>query len=154
MFRLSLAVATAAMLAGCAGDSGRYPSLAIRDAERISGQFTPTARAVEPVAPVASARDLAAIVDRANASSRAFANARPAASRAVTGARGTSIESDARARALVALADLSSLRSDTAIALGDLDLIAAESAVAFAPNRMSPQRRHRWQRWWKNRTAR
>ncbi|MEM8724961.1 MAG: hypothetical protein AAGE86_05495, partial [Pseudomonadota bacterium] len=58
--------------------------------------------------------------------------AQSSAGRLVSGARGTSAESDARARALIALADLSSKRSNTAIALGDIDLLAAQGATEFA----------------------
>src|SRR3546814_7906883 len=36
---LLAASACLAMLAGCASDPGRYPSLAIRDFERVEGQF-------------------------------------------------------------------------------------------------------------------
>ena len=48
-------------------------------------------------------------------------------------ARGRGIESNVRQRALVAFADLTTLRSDTAIAMGNLDLLKAEAATTFAP---------------------
>ncbi|MBV7264653.1 hypothetical protein [Erythrobacter ani] len=129
-----MAAVAAATLAGCAGDSGRYPSLAVRDVERAMGQFTPAAvENAEPIRPVASAADLAQVTRRAQESHRRFQDARSGATRLVESARGLSIESNARQRALVALADLTTLRSDTTLAVGDLDLLKAEAATTFAP---------------------
>jgi len=127
----------ALLLAACAGSDDRYPSLAIRDAERAVGEFTPTqsgGSASTPVSALASVQDLKKIVDQATESHQAFITARPAASGLVRSARGSGAESDARARALVALADLASKRSETAIPMGDLDLLAAEARTTFAPH--------------------
>ncbi len=123
-----------ALLSGCAGSSDQYPSLAIRDAERAVGQFTPTQANDEapPTRAPASAQDIAQLVEQASESHKAFLSAQSSAGRLVSGARGTSTESDARARALVALADLTSKRSDTAIALGDIDLLAAQGKTEFS----------------------
>lgn len=123
-----------ALLAGCAGNSDQYPSLAIREAERAVGQFTPTqvSDEVSPTRSPASAQDIAKLVEQASESHRAFRAAQPSAGRLVSGARGTSTESDARAQALVALADLTSMRSNTAITLGDIDLLAAQGKTEFS----------------------
>ncbi|MDJ0643982.1 MAG: hypothetical protein QNJ15_14305, partial [Erythrobacter sp.] len=121
-----------ALVGGCAGSSDQYPSLAIRDAERVSGQFSPTRSAEAPASPTRQPRangDIARLVEQAEDSHRAFVAAQSSTSRLVSGARGSGSESEARAQALVALADLSSKRSDTAIALADLDMMAAETAI-------------------------
>jgi len=133
---LSGPACAALLLTACAGSGDKYPSLAVRDAERAVGQFTPTrtvASSETPARAPASAEDLAKLVTEATESHRAFIVARPNASGLVDGARGTATESDARARALIALADLTSKRSDTAIPLGDLDLLAAEARTTLAP---------------------
>ncbi|GMN02722.1 hypothetical protein [Erythrobacter sp. MTPC3] len=131
---ISLPVAVIVTLSGCAGDTGRYPSLAIRDVERASGQFTPTsAETQSPIRPVASAAQLSDLLESARQSQLRFANARGDTERLVRSAQGRSIDSNARQLALVALADLATLRSDTALAIGDLDLLKAEAATTFAP---------------------
>lgn len=127
---LSLAVL---LLSGCAGSSDRYPSLAIRDAERVAGQFMPIAPDQPPVPPVVSAQGLAEIVAKAAEMHRQFVANEPGATRLVEAARGTGSESDARSRALVALADLTSLRGQTAIALASLDDLETEAASTLAP---------------------
>lgn len=127
--------AASALLAGCAGSSDQYPSLAIRDAERVTGQFNPSppSDAANPAAPQPYAPgDISRLVEQARESHRSFVAAQSSTSRLVSGARGSGLESKARADALLALADLSSKRSDTAIALADLDLMAAQSATQFA----------------------
>jgi hypothetical protein len=48
-------------------------------------------------------------------------------------AAGQGVESNARARALVAMADLAAKRGATTTVLADLDQLAANSAVTFAP---------------------
>lgn len=133
--QLLLVSAASALLSGCASSSDQYPSLAIRDAERVTGQFNP-GPADEDVVSTAqqpsAAGDISRLVDRAQESHRSFVAARSATSRLVADARGSGSESEVRADALIALADLSSKRSDTAIALADLDLMAAQSATQFA----------------------
>ena len=134
-FHVSGSACAALLLVACASSGDQYPSLAIRDAERAVGQFTPTRseNASNTPAP-ASLRELKDLVERASESHRAFVAARPTANGLVRGARGSSAESNARARALIALADLTSKRSDTAIPLGDLDLLVAEAQTTLAPH--------------------
>lgn len=128
------ALAAAVLVTGCAGDKDRYPSLAIRDVERTAGQFTPTEpEELTPIRPVASAGDIAALLARAEQSHGRFVQTRPGVADLVRMARGRGIESNVRQRALVAFADLTTLRSDTAIAMGNLDLLKAEAATTFAP---------------------
>lgn len=126
---MSAVALLSSILGACAGASDKYPSLAIRDAERVSGQFEPVS-SVEPVElPIRSLApdtSISALVQQANTTHQTFAarvsSARPLAARA----SGAGRDSDVRGQAIVALSDLSSLRSQTEIALADLDLLIAE----------------------------
>lgn len=126
-------MATAITLAGCAGSSDKYPSLAIRDAERVTGQFTPSAPEAEPVAPVVSRQVTADIIGRAYGLRQRFDAAETNAAQLVRAARGAGPESDSWAQALVALAELTSIRGQTAIVLADLDDLESKAATSFAP---------------------
>lgn len=127
-------VGIACLLGACAGDPDRYPSLAVRDAERITGTFNPAERpAPEPVAPVTDASTLASLVAQANAAHKRFLDSAPGTTRLVEATQRLGPESNEWARAQIALADLQSHRSDAAIALGNIDLLAAEAATTFAP---------------------
>lgn len=125
----------AAPLAACAAGSADYPSLAIRDAERVEGSFEPAAPAEAPPPPAPPSADLlgrlSQLQAQASSAHRAFLEAAPGARRAVFAARGAAVESNAYADAQIALADLDSHRSRTAVALGDLDLLFAEATLAF-----------------------
>ncbi|MBV7259558.1 hypothetical protein [Erythrobacter crassostreae] len=133
-FKVLIAASAATFLSACAGSSDKYPSLAIRDFERTQGQFTPLqAEEPAPIRAVATSQDLNDLVARAETSHGRFTRSQTNATALVRLAAGKSIESDDRQRALVALADLTAMRSDTAIALADLDLLTAEAATTFAP---------------------
>jgi hypothetical protein len=124
----------ACLLGACSANPDRYPSLAVRDAERVTGTFDPAQRpAPEPVAPVADAITLDALVARADAAHKRFLDSAPGTTRLVESSQGLGPESNEWSRAQTALADLQSHRSDAAIALGDIDLLAAEAATTFAP---------------------
>ena len=129
----SIALSLCAVLGACAGSGDRYPSLAIRDAERAQGQFTPATPAPPPVAPVASAGDIASLVASARQAHGRFLELRPRTARLVSAARGGGIDNSARQIALVALAELTSIRSDTQLPMAELDLLQAEAATTFAP---------------------
>lgn len=121
-------------VSACAGDSSKYPSLAIRDIERTQGQFTPVApEPPAPIRPVASEDQLGALVSRAQQSHSRFLSAQGNAATLVGMAKGTALDSNTRQRALIALADLTSLRSTTASVVADLDLLIAEASNSFAP---------------------
>ncbi|MEM9501821.1 MAG: hypothetical protein AAF941_08235 [Pseudomonadota bacterium] len=130
----SVIALTAILVAACAGDNGRYPSLAVRDIERFQGQFAVSSPdPAPPIRPIASSQDVSQLVERASQSHQAFADAQPGVANSVMRARGAPINSLAYSDALVALSGLTSLRSETAITLGDLDSLAADSAITFAP---------------------
>ncbi|MBS7670582.1 hypothetical protein [Croceicoccus gelatinilyticus] len=132
--RLLVLACASAALSACASTSSKYPSLAVRDAERMTGSAEPAEPDVTaPVTPPAPPADLpgrlAAIEKMAYASHETFlareATARAKARSASGAAPGTLAWSDAE----VALSSLESARSDTMFALADLDSLLAVGAV-------------------------
>lgn len=130
---LLAAAILAPALSACASDTTRYPSLAVRDAERMHGSVpAPDAPPPAPV-PTQPPADLpgrlAAISQSADAAHALFQQREAAArSRATAAARaepGTLAWSDAE----VALSSLESARSDTMFALADLDAMLAVGTV-------------------------
>jgi hypothetical protein len=141
-----------ALLGGCASASDKYPSLAIRDAERTGAvpDATPEPTSTAPDrsnTPVASSAPVTREPTPLNtlstsriAQSRSLARREhgqfmrklPAARRAVSAARGASQTSNAWGDAMVALADLDTHRSQTSVALGDLDAMLADSRVGLS----------------------
>lgn len=118
-----LAVATLA--GGCARNPELFPSLSIRDEERVSGVFQPVE--VEPVthAPP-SATTLGRIGQlRAEAAQahRKFATTVERARSPIAEARAAGRDTDAWSIAEIAIADAESARSETMVALADLDSI-------------------------------
>ena len=134
--RLAPVLAITLLAAGCASaPEGEYPSLMIRDAERVSGGI-----AVEPYVPpapsagtIASAGEAAA---RARAAHAEFMAALPAARNRVNAARGGGTGSDAWSAAQVAVANLEGARGEALVALADLDALYVETSndgQAIAP---------------------
>jgi len=119
-------------LSACAASSDRYPSLAIRDAERVEGTFEPDAGDAAAPAPSPPSAELVArlgqLREQAASAHREFLSAVPGAERlaAAAGALG----SDSWASAQVALADLDSARSKAAVPLGDLDILFVDATLA------------------------
>jgi hypothetical protein len=118
-------------LSACSGPDGRYPSLAMRPFE-TAAPVAPTPAPDELIRPVATAAEIAALVQRAKAAHGAFTAQQDEAERRTLAAAGQGIESNARAAALVAMADLSSQRGVTSAVLADLDLLVVEAAGRFA----------------------
>lgn len=127
-------------MAACS-TSGTYPSLAIRDVERVAGSGTPAegeAAPPVPALPPASAdlvTRLQGLVNVAQAADRQFQAGRAAATRAVAAAGG--VGTDTWSAASVAMAKLESSRSSGMGALADLDVLYADARGA-APNDESP----------------
>jgi hypothetical protein len=126
----AISVLLAAASGGCAGDSGAYPSLAMRPFERGPVAETPAPsspiRSAIPAARVAQLRAAGATADAA------FVAQEAEAARLARAAAGQLFESNARAAALVALADLDAKRAATAGTLANIDVLAAEAAGALA----------------------
>ncbi len=132
---------TGLFLANCAGAGDRYPSLAQRDAELVTGTLAAGGNGEDNNSPNPAPRaplypDIAERIEENLAEARQahedFKAAAPSAERQISAARGASNQSNNWAAAQIALADLDSARSAAAIALGDLDLLYADSAIVFA----------------------
>ena len=150
--RLAILLASALPLAACAATPDRaYPSLAIRDAERASGQYpAPTGTCVgadgaspvegtfqpgPPAPPPSLSNDVVERVDQLLMQAREdhadFERTVPDARPALRGAG--AVGSKSWGRAQVAYANLRSLRGQTAIPLADLDTLVATRSVAGEP---------------------
>jgi hypothetical protein len=126
--RLLIALACAAT-AACASAPGEYPSLAIRDAERVSGTLQPAEPYVPtPAAPVVLA-NAAVLVEQAAAAHESYRGKLAGARSAVQAARGAGFGSEPWAVASVAIAGLETERSRAMIALADLDRLYVDAAV-------------------------
>lgn len=129
----SLAIA-ALFLSGCASRID-YPSLARRDAERITGTLQPPP--AEPATPAPlpppdaeiSAR-LSRLVQQARTADSRFEERRGRAEKLVSQASGSAMGSESWAVASIALAELESAHSDTMISVAAIDEIHAADAVA------------------------
>ena len=126
-------VASLALAACATVDEGDYPSLAKRDAERLTGRLLPAgATGAQPEAQVVSPPPqalltrLESLVGSARTAHGTFESRLGTARRSVGAARGAARASDAWINAQVALSSLQSARSDTMIALADLDLLVAQ----------------------------
>lgn len=120
------------VLCACGSADGRYPSLALRPFETAPAPL-PVSAPDAPIRSIASDAAIAALVGRANAAHGVFTGQQAEAERFARAAAGQSIESNARARALVTLASLSSQRGATSAVLADLDLLVVQAASALAP---------------------
>ena len=119
------------LLAACATPADEYPSLAIRDAERVTGTLEPAAPEpyVPPPTPPAVIGRLDQLAADAASAHRAFLAEVSGARSAVSAARGAQLGSERWARASVAVAELEGARSRAMIALADLDRLMVEAAV-------------------------
>lgn len=119
-------------LCACAGADGRYPSLAMRPFE-TAPPGSPAPPPAEPTRPLADTRQLAGLSARAVKANDDFNRQQPVAAQLARAAAGQGVESNTRARALVAMADLAASRGATSAVLAELDRLVADSAVSFAP---------------------
>lgn len=139
-----LAVLTSGLgLSACTSAGGDYPSLAIRNAERVSGSGMRAESAEPALMPPASVlatetgQRIAQAVEQARKAHLSFAAGTGDATRAVAAARGAPAPADAWIAAQVALASLQGLRSQAVIALADLDLMFAQERLT-EPDRITP----------------
>ena len=128
----ALALAIAALpLTGCASP-GRYPSLAIRDAERATGTLQPAEAEpyVPPATPAETLDRIGRLAADAQAAHRAFLSAVDQGRGTIAAGRGAATGTEAWSRAQVALADLEASRSQAMIALADLDRLYVDAELA------------------------
>jgi hypothetical protein len=122
------------VLAACASTGeGRYPSLATRPGERISGTAEPVPAPPRPPATEATGSRLAQLRAQARAAHARFGERRASAAALSAAAQGAAVASEAWSVAQVALAGLEATRSEAMIALADLDSLyvaARQASVA------------------------
>jgi hypothetical protein len=121
-----------AAVSACAGSDTRYPSLAMRSFE-VNPPPSGPAQPPAPTRPVVDSATLATMVERAVTANTGFTRQQTDAARLARAAAGRPVESDARAAALVAMADLAAQRGETTSVLADLDELVAAASTTFAP---------------------
>lgn len=133
MRSLPLLVAGAALLAGCAQTSTRYPSLLPRANESLD--FTEPERPMAQPTPDAGldAR-IAALIATIESTDQDFQKAAKDAEAKVGRARGLAAGSSPWLDAQTALSVLDGLRSRAAVTLGDLDQLRIERAQSGQPD--------------------
>lgn len=137
IMRFALLLAVSLSLGACASNNdARFPSLAIRPGERVTGTAEPAPPAI-PAATVQSGTKLAALRSSALAAHQRFMGRRSNAAALASAAAGSAVASEAWSVAQVALADLESARSQAMIALADLDALYVAESVAAVPTRTS-----------------
>ena len=130
--RVCLIAVLGASLGACATASDKYPSLALRDAERVTGTLQPAEPAayVPPAPPAATLSRLDQLAAEAASAHQGFLSEAPRVRSAVAAARGAQPGAESWAVAQVALAGLEASRSKAMIALADLDRLYVDAAVA------------------------
>ncbi|WP_427965790.1 hypothetical protein [Altererythrobacter sp.] len=125
----------AASVSGCASSGSHYPSLAIRDAERVQGSFAVAEGENQVPVPAPAGEEtlsrVQSLVGQAHSAHDGFLEAVSGAERAVNSAAGQAVSDNSWASAQVALADLESQRSNATLALGDLDLLYTDATLSF-----------------------
>ena len=124
-----LAVLACASTVACATAPGDYPSLAIREAERVSGTLQPAQPYVPPPVPQATLADAASLVAQARAAHAAYGSRLSGVRSTVSAARGAEFGSERWAVASVAVTQLETERSRAMIALAELDRLHVAAAT-------------------------
>jgi len=140
--RLAAPVLALLALSACTADRTRFPSLAMRPAERAYGILQPATPApgLPLTAQVLAGADLstrvATLRDAARTAHARFLDQQGAATRLIEAAKGAAPGTDAWSSAAIALAGLTSARGQGMVALADLDrlLIAATEKAAIGPD--------------------
>lgn len=129
VIRLSV-LPSLALVAACASPASEYPSLAVRDIERVSGTMDVASAPPSPAPPAATLASLDDLAATARAAHQRFLASAPEARSLADSAAGAPWGSNSWARAQVAIADLEAQRSQAMIALADLDRIFVEAATS------------------------
>ena len=124
---------TAALLLGaCARDTGEYPSLARRPAERLTATFDAPAAPEVVVLPAPSALVTGQVGPLVNSAQRADAKFRlrePRARSLVGSSGGAKMGSESWAVATIAVSELEVARAEAMLALADLDALYNDTRV-------------------------
>ena len=123
------------MLGGCAANSDRYPSLAIRDFERVQGTFEVAGEveAFDPPAPAnpSAVAQAANLVAEARMAHQEFIDLVPLAGEKLRASESMGPEDYEWTEGQLTLAALDIQRSKVAILLGDLDLMFADASLSY-----------------------
>jgi hypothetical protein len=131
--RAAILLAPALLTACASAGESRFPSLATRPGERVTGTLEPPPPPASPPATAETGSRLASLRAKALAAHRKFQERRPSADALSRAAQGATVASEAWSVAQVALAGLEAARSEAMIALADLDsLYIAAKAAAVA----------------------
>ncbi len=144
-----MALGLTVTLAACAKSDVEYPSLAIRDVERVQGEFAPAPVTALEVPSLEvdltgglEAR-LASLVASAQDAHSAFTQIEPRVARLARAASGSAVGSDTWASAQVALAELDTARSQAAIPLAELDALYVSATTSASDRTEIEQARDR-----------
>ena len=122
------------LLAGCASASGgKYPSLATRPGERVSGTAEPVPAPAPPPATAVTGSRIVQLRAQAQAAHARFGERRASAAALSAAAQGAAVGSEAWSVAQVALASLEAARSEAMIALADLDSLYVTAKIDAVP---------------------
>ena len=120
------------LLGACARDTGEYPSLARRPAERLTATFDAPTAPVVVVLPAPSAAVTGQIGPLVNAAQRAdvkFRQREPRARSLVGSSSGAKMGSELWAVATIAVSELEVARAEGMLALADLDTLYNDTRV-------------------------
>jgi len=134
-------MAGALIIVGCASAPGDYPSLALRQNERVTGALeAPRAAPFVPVpATPATLESLAQLTASASLAHEAFLGAARTAAPVVARAGSSAVGSENWALAQVAIADLEARRSVAMVALADIDRLYVEAVTQGGdPSQIEP----------------
>ncbi len=129
---LTAALVPALLLGACARDTGEYPSLARRPAERLTATFdAPTAPAavVLPAPGPAVIGQLGPLVSAAQRADAKFRQREPRARSLVRSSSGAKMGSESWAVATTAVSELVVARAEAMVALADLDTLYNDTRV-------------------------
>ena len=124
-------IAAALLLSGCARDTGQYPSLERRPAERLTATFDApqVPDIVVPPAPSALVTGQAGpLITQAERADAKFRQREPRA-RSLVGSNGAKMGSESWAVATIAVSELETARSEAMLALADLDTLYNDTRV-------------------------
>lgn len=123
------------LIAACASGSDRYPSLSLRDFERVQGQFAVNDSVREDIhpdqLPVARAEQVREAIEAARTRHSRFITHAEQARSVIAAAAGTGPEDKRWSLAMVEIAELDSRLGATASLLADLDALYTSASLEF-----------------------
>ena len=128
----SILLTAALLVAGCARDTGEYPSLARRPTERLTATFDAPAAPevfVLPAPDAATTGQVGPLVSAAQRADAKFREREPRARSLVGSSSGAKMGSESWAVATIAVSELEVARAEAMLALADLDTLYNDTRV-------------------------